>query len=103
MYGAALVADAAEQIAQSEDALADAADIEVARAISVARDPSRLRQIEQVIVDFLCRRDHGLVRKIRRGPRERIEFSSVEDVLAIGRRVNQLGLRRWSGSERPLQ
>src|SRR5271168_3128110 len=103
MYGAALVAGAAEQIAQPEDALADAADIEVARAIRVGRDPSRLRQVEHAIVDFLRRRDHCLVRKTRRGPRESVEFSGVEDVLAIGRRVNQLDLRRWSRSERPLQ
>ena len=40
VHGAAFVARAAEQVAQSKHALADAANIKVPRAIGVAVDPS---------------------------------------------------------------
>src|ERR1019366_10205692 len=100
VHGAALVACPTDQVAQSDHALADAADIELARAIGVADDPSSLRQLKQTIVDFFGRRDHGLIRKIRRLLRQFVEFGGVQDVLAIRRRANQMDLRRRSFARR---
>src|SRR5712692_3980581 len=104
MHGAPLVARAAKQIAQLDHAIADPADIELARAIAVRADPSRINQLAKPIVNFFGRGDHCLIREIRRGPPELVEFTRIEDMLPVLRRVDEMHLCGTSRSgERPLE
>src|ERR1700678_1329541 len=84
MHGAALVAGAAQQVAQSNDALADAANVEVARAIGVADDTSGLRQFKQAIVNQAGGYDHRLGQKMRGGPGRRGAASPCFSIGRIG-------------------
>src|SRR5260370_5621186 len=90
MYGAAFVTGAAQKIANTKYALAYAAYVEMAAAVTVGIDPSTSYLVEKMRVEFAGLSDHRFQVELRKRGSPLLDLAAVENVIGAVPRIPKL-------------
>ena len=90
MHGAAFVTGAAQKIANPKYALANAAYVEMAAAVTVRIDPSTFYLIEKMRVEFVGRGGHRFEVELRMGRSPLLDLAAIASPVRHQAVENQL-------------